>query len=796
MPPLTTRNDSRRRWYVSELLGVAALATTYFVAAKFSLSMGAVGGVAAPVWPPTGLSLAALILFGPRFWPGVAVGAFLANWSVGVPALAAVGMGCGNTLEALVGSYLLRRANLRPALERLRDVLSLIVLGAGLSTLVSATIGVTSGWLGGVIRSADYATAWWTWWVGDAMGDLVVASALLIWSAPPPLSRQVARYVEAGVFGITLVVVALLAFRGGGRVGGDQYLRAYVVFPFVIWAARRFGQPGVAVTIVVVSVLAIWTTVDGFGPFVRTSAYESLLFLQTFMGIVAATALVLGAAITEHRRAETALRESEERHRRLIEISPDGVMLASRDGTILLCNEQAAVLHGCTRAELTGRNAFDLLAASDRPRAWEDLRKMVETGSVHNVEYTLRKSDGTALPVEVSTSVLLERDGQPQGFIAIERDISARKLGQERMAQLLRDSAEAESRFRALFDSAPTGILTVDVAGTIVFVNAQLERMLGYGYAELKGKPVEFVVPERFRNRHSAHRAGFAADPQMRPMGSGRDLAARRKDGSEFPVEIGLSPVRTREGLLIAAHVSDISDRKALEQLRADFVASLTHDIRGPVGNIGGYLELLRDEPGLSPQARQIIAVMESSVETTFSLITNYLDRARIEAGRLLLTKGPVALNELLIRVVRQYEVVGARRGITVALQLQPALPFVDGDALALERVFANLVHNALKFTPHGGRITISTRQEDRSVAVSVTDTGPGIPAEDIPSLFQRYRQTATGRSQLGTGLGLFIAKALVEAHGGKIRVSSDGEGSCFSVLLTSKCTDDEASRS
>jgi signal transduction histidine kinase len=187
---------------------------------------------------------------------------------------------------------------------------------------------------------------------------------------------------------------------------------------------------------------------------------------------------------------------------------------------------------------------------------------------------------------------------------------------------------------------------------------------------------------------------------------------------------------------------------------------------------------------------------MESSVETTFSLITNYLDRARIEAGRLSLTKGPVALNELLIRVVRQYEVVGARRGITVALQLQPELPSVDGDPLALERVFANLVHNALKFTPNGGRITISTRQEDRSVAVSVADTGPGIPADDIPSLFQRYRQTATGRSQLGTGLGLFIAKALVEAHGGVIRVSSDGGGSCFSVLLTSKCTDDEVSRS
>ena len=175
---------------------------------------------------------------------------------------------------------------------------------------------------------------------------------------------------------------------------------------------------------------------------------------------------------------------------------------------------------------------------------------------------------------------------------------------------------------------------------------------------------------------------------------------------------------------------------------------------------------------------------MESSVQMTFSLITNYLDHSRIEAGRLFLAKGPVALDEVLSRVVRQYEAVAARRDITISLQLEPESPLIEGDALALERVFANLVQNAFKFTPNGGHITISRRHENGSIAVSVADTGPGIAADDIPLIFERYQQTATGRFQVGAGLGLFIAKSLVVAHGGLIRVETRDRGSCFTVLL------------
>src|SRR5215470_10750672 len=168
---------------MSAVVHVGALCVVYFVTAKLGLSLDAVSGFAAAVWPPTGVALAALVLHGYRLWPGIALGAFLINLSVGAPVLVAGGMALGNTLEALLGAVLLERVvGLRPSLERLQDVLGLIVLAAGLSTLVSATIGVTSGWLGGIIPTAMYGTAWLTWCLGDALGALVVAPLLFVWS--------------------------------------------------------------------------------------------------------------------------------------------------------------------------------------------------------------------------------------------------------------------------------------------------------------------------------------------------------------------------------------------------------------------------------------------------------------------------------------------------------------------------------------------------------------------------------------------------------------------------------------
>jgi len=303
-----TKGADSRPWLkppdLRQLAGVAILVAVYFTTAKLGLLMDAVSGFATTVWPPTGISLVALSVFGYRLWPGIALGALLVNASAGAPLLTACGMAAGNVLEAVLGTYLLRRfAGFRGSLGRIQGVVGFVVGVAGLSTMVSATIGVTSGWLGGIIPSAAVGKAWLTWWLGDAMGDLILAPLLFAWAERPRIVLSPWRIAEAGALLASLVMVSLLAF--GALFTSDRaiFSQPYVLSPFLIWAALRFWQHGTVTATCTVATVAIWRTAAGFGPFARDTVNESLLLLQAFMAIVAVTMLVFAAGISERRRA-------------------------------------------------------------------------------------------------------------------------------------------------------------------------------------------------------------------------------------------------------------------------------------------------------------------------------------------------------------------------------------------------------------------------------------------------------------------------------------------------------------
>ena len=290
-----------------------ALATTYVIVARLGLLIDAIAGFATLVWPPTGIALAALVCFGYRLWPAIFIGAFVVNLWTGAPALVALGIAVGNTLEAVVGAYALRRIRgFRPSLDRLQDVLGVIVLAAVLSTTISAPIGVASLSLAHMVSPSQSWVAWRAWWLGDLIGDLVVAPLLLVWITSGRRPVPANQIIEGAALLTALVCANTLIFGGFGVRGTTALEQAYLVFPLLVWAALRFEQRGATLAAFVTAVIAVWGTVVGHGPFVRTAISESLFALQTFIGVGTATFLVLGASIAERRRAEERLRRAHE----------------------------------------------------------------------------------------------------------------------------------------------------------------------------------------------------------------------------------------------------------------------------------------------------------------------------------------------------------------------------------------------------------------------------------------------------------------------------------------------------
>lgn len=284
------------------LAKVGALFAAYFFTARFGLSINAVGGFATLIWLPSGISLAALLIYGSKLWPAITLAAFLANLMAGAPPLAALGIAIGNTLEPLAGTFLLNKLHFRPSLERLSDVLSLSVT-AFLSSLISALFGVTALKLAGTISTPIFDT-WLAWWIGDTISILMVASFLLVWISYPRLAIKPSRFLEATAVILILILIYLVIFRDSFGLSVENKSLAYMVFPPLIWVGLRFGLRGTVTANLLLVTLTIFSTIQGLGPFANSSPSSSLLFLQIFMVVASITTMILAAVMTERKRVE------------------------------------------------------------------------------------------------------------------------------------------------------------------------------------------------------------------------------------------------------------------------------------------------------------------------------------------------------------------------------------------------------------------------------------------------------------------------------------------------------------
>ncbi|MDN4174329.1 PAS domain S-box protein [Nocardioides sp. SOB77] len=466
----------------------------------------------------------------------------------------------------------------------------------------------------------------------------------------------------------------------------------------------------------------------------------------------------------------------------VFEASPDAIVVTDAGGVVVAANSRCQAVFGIDADALVGRPVETLVPEAARaahPQRRDRFSRTHGQRPMGLLQLAAVRADGSEFPAEIS---LARIDVHGETYVcATVRDVTERR--------------RQERQFRELIEAAPDPTVIADGSGVIVMSNRQVERVFGYEPGELLGSPVERLVPERFRERHVGQRSGYVGAPVVRGMGQGRELYAVRKDGTEFPVEVSLSPIETDDGLLVAAAVRDVTERRRIQEtadrIREEFLATVSHELRTPLTSIVGYTELLGDlgEEEMGPQARRMLQVIDRNARRELRLVNDLLTLARLQEEGMEVTLAPVDLEEVVRAAVEDARLAARGRGVDVVVEPAAGEDLnVLGDAERLGQVVGNLLGNAVKFTPPGGRVVLALDAgPGGEVELRVTDTGPGMGPEEVAQAFDRlYRAPSAIRDQVpGAGLGLPIARAVVEAHGGSIQVGSEpGTGTTVTVRL------------
>jgi len=756
-------------------LQIAAVAVAYFAAARVGLLAAVAQPVVSSAWPPSGVALAALLLLGLRLWPGIALGAFVLNWTADVSAAGAAGIAAGNTLEAVAAAWLLLRVvAFRPSLERVRDIIALVVVAALASTTVSATIGVASLRASGAVGPDALRRLWFVWWSGDALGDLLVAPLLLTWArAAGPAAR---RLEAAAVLAALLLLTALLLRNPLSYV--------YAVFPVVVWAALRLGPRGAATATAVVATLTIWYTLRGLGPFVASTPTENLALLQTFLALTSVMGLVLAAAAAERGAAEAALRQEVAFVQALqvvavaaneaqaadhaLQTSIDAVCRLTgwpvghvytvppdepellrpaaiwRDDQASLREPFRRVTEATTlrrgvglpgRVLMTGQPAWilDVTRDGNFPRA----RAAADSGLRAGLAFPVLAGPNVVAVLEFFSPDAMVPDQALLGVLSQIGTQLGRVIERERAAGALR---EREALVGAMFDQSAVGIAVADRSARFVRSNRAFQEMIGYDAAELEALSyVDITYAEDLpRNRElmaelaRGARSSFTFEKRY-----------CRKDGRVIWAHVTASALPGLDGTpqLFVGMVEDVTERKEadaeldrhraqlrglaarLEAAREAERARIAREIHDELGQALTALKidvlwLKKRVPASSPELGRKLDDMGTIIDSTAQGIQRVAAELR-----------PSVLDELGLRAAIEWEAreFATRTGIECQVNLPEGQPALDPSrATAVFRIFQEALTNVARHAA-ATQVLVRLAVAPRALELTVQDNGRGI---------------------------------------------------------------------
>ena len=654
------------------------VAVVYFAGAELGLSLASFHENVTPVWPPTGIAIASLLIFGRRVWPGVLLGALAANLPTHISVASTIGIAIGNTLEAVVAYSLLQKSKQwHNSFDSVGEVLTFVVYAAVLAPLVSATMGSLTICFGDPNRWADFWSLWLTWWMGDGFGELIVSPFLLSWSASRRINRQ--EGPEIGGLFVLLIIIVLIVFAGWFPGPVKTYPLAYLALPCLLWAALRFDQRIVTSAIVLMAGVALWGAKHAYGPFVQPSRNTSLLLLISFVGTASLMTLLVAAVMTERKNAEadksrlgSELEVQRRRIEDLVQHVPGIVWEAwGKPGTterrVDFVSSYIEKMLGYSSEEWLSTPDFGLklVHPDDKQRMVAETSAIFASGKGGSSRFRLIHRDGREVWVEAHSIVVCDESGRPVGMRGVTMDITAA-------------------------------------------VRAEIERT---------------------------------------------DLLERESHARQQAEEAS--------------------------RLKEEFLATVSHELRTPLNAVVGWSRLLRSGQLDHDGATHAVEVIERNAAAQRQIIEDLLDVSRIITGKLRINTQPVDLLLIIHAAIDAVRPAAEAKEITISTHIEAPDPIVRADSERLQQVLWNLLANAVKFTPSGGKVDLYLEQQGSLAEIRIEDSGPGVPPEFLPRIFERFSQAdgSSTRKHGGLGLGLAIVRHLVELHGGTVSATNRETG-------------------